>query len=1018
MAGWSREKRLKFEAAFYAFLDNCWINSKDYTAPICLGEHLYGGQRFAITQILDALEQDIHIIYFLKSRQLGISTIIRALSIFYLGVHRGLQGALVFDSAPNKENARIELVTMIKDLPARIKFPKIKGTGEGNREGIAFENSSRMLFKSAGVKKSKSSGTLGRSVGLAFAHLCMAPGTPVIVADGRIKKIEDVRVGDRVITHSGAVANVIANTARVNFYPMVKITPWLGQSVVCTPEHKIPTQRGLIAAGTIVKSDLVFMPVRQVTHEQKVSHLPGNLPKHKGRVSAGSEAEITLDEEVGFAVGYYLAEGSICYQRRDEKYYDYPAGITFSRHRNEKHYADRAIAALKPFTTGTRGTVDHKDSLTTTETIYSAALARWFVQHFGSLDDKLIPDKVFTWGQAFCRGLLAGLLCGDGSKTITRAQGHPLNTVRISTTRASIAMQARDLASSLGYGWAGWCEQEAGQRYGRNCKHIWTVMWNGRCAAGLRRLMGLPVVKMCGHTYSEKFSMLHGSVALKIRKIEWVAPTPAVHDLSVDHSDHTFRTPSLAVSNSELCSYENEEGLIAFQESLSDMNPDRLYIYESTARGYNQWEVMWRAAREDPMHVRCVFLGWWSKDTQVIARDHADFKVYGETPPTEKEAEKIKLVRDRYGVQVTPEQLAWVRRKMDPTAKQEGDANPEYEGDSYKIQEQPWIEEEAFQQSGSIFFPALQLTEITQKFVSHKYKTYMFLPGDEFWQMKIYSPAPTTRNIDLKVWEEPDPVDGNYVLGVDPAYGENEHNDRASIQVFRCYADGLDQVAEYATNFHNPRQLAWIIASIMGWYGSGQAQVRYAMELAGGGTACFGEIRNLKHSIDTGFFKAEADARGLNDIFRNVKTFLYSRPDAMHPGQNYHLKTTGQLKVTWLESFRGYVTSRAIHIRSQDLLAEMKTIAREGDTIKAQGVLKDDRVLAAAFAVHCWEQGSRKSLVALRQTREVIAARQRKSIVDQVALFQQNQLLAFFDSKRRQRTNDRMIAMRNNWRRR
>ena len=93
MAGWSHQKRVAFEQAFYAFLSQCHINSKD-DAFISLGDNIYYGQRLFITAIMDGLEKDIHDFYCLKSRQLGITTICRALSTFYLGVHRGLSGAL------------------------------------------------------------------------------------------------------------------------------------------------------------------------------------------------------------------------------------------------------------------------------------------------------------------------------------------------------------------------------------------------------------------------------------------------------------------------------------------------------------------------------------------------------------------------------------------------------------------------------------------------------------------------------------------------------------------------------------------------------------------------------------------------------------------------------------------------------------------------------------------------------------------------------------------------------------
>src|SRR5215469_4401413 len=164
---WTEKKRKVMEEAFYTFLDRCFINSKDY-GRVCLGESLYWGQRYAISQIFDALEQDIHDIYILKSRQLGISTLVRALMIFFEGMFPGLKGAIVFDTDQNKQESRAELEVMINDLPKTLRFPKIK---TNNRVGLTLYNESKVLFMSAGVRKSKSSGTLGRSVGLSLATL-------------------------------------------------------------------------------------------------------------------------------------------------------------------------------------------------------------------------------------------------------------------------------------------------------------------------------------------------------------------------------------------------------------------------------------------------------------------------------------------------------------------------------------------------------------------------------------------------------------------------------------------------------------------------------------------------------------------------------------------------------------------------------------------------------------------------------------------------------------------------------
>ena len=97
--GWSHEKREVVEEGFYAYLHRAKLFSKDFSGEIILGDHLYDGQVRFITEVFDALENDIHKIYVLKSRQLGLSTIARALTSFLLGFHPGLKGVCVFDTS-------------------------------------------------------------------------------------------------------------------------------------------------------------------------------------------------------------------------------------------------------------------------------------------------------------------------------------------------------------------------------------------------------------------------------------------------------------------------------------------------------------------------------------------------------------------------------------------------------------------------------------------------------------------------------------------------------------------------------------------------------------------------------------------------------------------------------------------------------------------------------------------------------------------------------------------------------
>lgn len=472
------------------------------------------------------------------------------------------------------------------------------------------------------------------------------------------------------------------------------------------------------------------------------------------------------------------------------------------------------------------------------------------------------------------------------------------------------------------------------------------------------------------------------------------------------------------VHASEMCSWDNTEGLTAFENSLSDQYPDRLYLWESTARGYNQWHKMWREAKADTSHQVPIFIGWWAKDTQFISREHPDFLRYGMQPPSDKELQKIREVRDRYGWEVTAEQLAWIRWKMDPLAEPDGDADAEFEGDVLEIQEQPWTEEEAFQVTGATFFDPGSLTDQENNHVSNKFKTYSYGTGIEFAESSIY-PAPNARSVQLKVWEEPE-NDAVYVIAADPAFGANENNDRSAIQVLRCYADGMDQVAEYAWPLVNTRQFAWVIASLLGHYstvgGNGKATVYFILEINGPGEAVMNELRSLKHQIQVGYQPKPIDEKGLRNIFFNVREYIYNRSDSMGAGHNWHFKTTAQLKVAVMERLRDFTANGMLRLRSHDTIEEMKTIQREGDSIEASQNNKDDRVISLALGVRCWEERARKEMVTFRRTRAQEEAKKRLTIKDQITMFNQTQLDSFFKAKAGARQAQLAMMRRAQWR--
>lgn len=459
---------------------------------------------------------------------------------------------------------------------------------------------------------------------------------------------------------------------------------------------------------------------------------------------------------------------------------------------------------------------------------------------------------------------------------------------------------------------------------------------------------------------------------------------------------------------SEMCSWNNPEGIVSLRQSLSDKYTNRLYIWESTARGFNDWYRMWQDAKNDVLTQRTVFIGWWAREDQRFKVGTKAFDLYGTEPPTDNELERIAQVREQYGFDVDQEQLAWYRWKSNPIVGDDDDMEGD-EDNGYLQQDQPWTEEEAFIQTGSTFFPPDKLTLITKTSVSDSYKPYYFVPSDEFVYMQVH-PSPNRRMTQLKVWEEPE-EGGHYIVSGDPAFGHNENNDRSACQVLRCYADCAEQVAEFASPNFQPHQFAWVMMSLAGWYKNS----RLIVELNGPGEAVLREMQQLPRSIKQGHLRPVADELGISNIFTNVRHYIYTKTDSMSTGHVLHLKTNSALKVTIMERCRDFASTGRLIIHSRDLVDEMKTIRRDGDKIEAEASNKDDRVFSMAMGLRGWEQSELPALIAQGKTREVEQAKKRFTLADQMAMMNKMQLQSFFKRKVSERRNYAAELRRNSW---
>lgn len=418
---------------------------------------------------------------------------------------------------------------------------------------------------------------------------------------------------------------------------------------------------------------------------------------------------------------------------------------------------------------------------------------------------------------------------------------------------------------------------------------------------------------------------------------------------------------------SELAKYGQASGLYSFLEALSDENPDRLYIFESTAFGTNHWKDFWEKAKGDPYTKSCTFLGWWAKDLNRIKRTDLRFGVFGTADPTPEENDIISAVRQRYEHQITPEQLAWFRWRKSTNSATEGDFD----------QNQPSTEDEAFVQSGISFFQARLVGQKIEELDADQTGQYDFLgyrvnAGAEFHStvMEHIEDARRLKDVTLRVWEPPSET-GVYAIGADPAYGRNEWGDRTAFQVYRCFADRLVQVAEFADADMETRQATWVLAYLAGCYKNCMINI----DLQGGpGKLLMAEMERLRGAIRQDMMIERNRAVGIDpdSFLTNSQWYLYRRVDSPGPGFAYNTVTTQQIKFQMMNMLRDSWTSGEIIVRSKHMLMEMMTMTQDGPTIgaSANGREKDDRTFAAGLANMSWIEHIRPGMIVRGETYE------------------------------------------------
>lgn len=328
---------------------------------------------------------------------------------------------------------------------------------------------------------------------------CFPAGTKVTVESGLLKNIEELRVGDLVLTHTGELKPVTKTIINPNSEPMITIKPANGPPVTMTANHpvlvyneeednreviidsELPEGLGykwVAARDVLVNKDYILTVGQQRREHSTPIYMENYISRLPKRVS--STHGVTATQE-----NYVVHDGHVKYELRDKKYsrrngrfstrtfpvkneipLNYDFGKFIGYYLAEGHVAIRTNSSVRNSVVFTFGATEDdfiQDVVQLSENLFSVTptvnlstkdnsariainsvlVAEMVNDLVGSgFGKKALSDYIFNANNDFARGLLVGAFRGDGCTTQSR--------VIMDLVNPQLIRQLRTLSVNLG----------------------------------------------------------------------------------------------------------------------------------------------------------------------------------------------------------------------------------------------------------------------------------------------------------------------------------------------------------------------------------------------------------------------------------------------------------------------------------------------------------------------------------------------------------------------------------------
>lgn len=339
---------------------------------------------------------------------------------------------------------------------------------------------------------------------------CVPPSTPIITIDG-VKPMSDIRVGDRVLTHTGRFSEVTRLFSR-SYTGKLYTFRTLGNSelLTTTEDHPILTygKDGIswvfanqvryrtYLTRPIIKEEL---PVNKIQFTYELYH-----PAGRGGSFTTEIVALQPSRELMRLIGYYLAEGS------SDKY-----RVSFDIHKNEVDIREEITSAVAKVFGESVSLKPDPDSLGLKIVVDSVRVASFFARFGNHSDLKQLPPWMILLPKEHIREIARCEIRGDGhysDKYYQYSTRMHSNYFTTRTTSETLALQLHFILGRLGI------VSSISTQKQKNRKLCYSVTVHTPYVEKMGELVGLPTKNSeVGHSY---LHLREGMIVTPVTRIE------------------------------------------------------------------------------------------------------------------------------------------------------------------------------------------------------------------------------------------------------------------------------------------------------------------------------------------------------------------------------------------------------------------------------------------------------------------------------------------------------------------